>query len=145
LGKLFVVIDTTCRPLVIISPAHLQEALRIDGKILDEHSFFPNAIAEKYTFGGYGAPISIRGQHMVCLRGLTRAMHKLAPEIKDETQEAVRKCFGTKSDWQNIQLVKECKALTGQITSRMLVGRPLCRFNPHVVSLNIVFHISNNQ
>lgn len=120
-------IDQTGRPQVFISPAHLDEALRIDGTVLDEHSFFPMTIAEKYTFGGYGQPIGINGQHVVCIRGLTRNMHRLSEDLSDETEYALGKYWGHESQWKEVKLVETCKFLTGAVTSRMLVGLPLCK------------------
>ncbi|KAH7048407.1 cytochrome P450 [Macrophomina phaseolina] len=126
-GKMFVTIDQTGRPQVFISPAHLEEALKFDGTALDEHSFFPMTIAEKYTFGGYGQPIGINGQHVVCIRGLTRNMHRLSEDLSDETQYALGKYWGHEAEWKEVKLVETCKFLTGAVTSRMLVGQKLCR------------------
>ncbi|KAK6823004.1 Cytochrome P450 [Apiospora arundinis] len=112
----------------MMSPSHLDEALRVDSALLDTHKHISKLLAEEYVFGGYGVPLSVAAHESTLMRGVSKNLNAMTPAICDETAHALEQHWGgVHGEWQERHIMAACADVVGQITNRMLVGLPLCR------------------
>ncbi|KAK8021975.1 Cytochrome P450 monooxygenase paxP [Apiospora rasikravindrae] len=126
-NRLWVCVDHTGSPEVMMSPMHLEEALRIDSVLLDAHKHISDLLAAKYTFGGYGVPLSLAAHESVLMRGVSKNLNAMTPAVCDETSHALKTYWGEDGEWHEKRIMAACVDVVGQITNRMLVGLPLSR------------------
>ncbi|KAK7961237.1 cytochrome P450 [Apiospora saccharicola] len=126
-NQLWVCVDHTGAPEIMMSPSHLDEALRIDSVLLDTHTHISKLLAEEYVFGGYGVPLSVAAHESTLMCGVSKNLNAMTPAICDETVHALETHWGGDGEWQEMRIMAACADVVGQITNRMLVGLPLCR------------------
>lgn len=129
-GKLWVCVDHAGSPEIMMSQEHLEEALKIDGTVLDSFRYISKTMAEKYLFAGYGVALPVAKHDDPLIRGVAKHLGEMAPILREETDHALRKHWGAGdagAEWREMSIMAACADPLGQITNRMLVGLPLCR------------------
>lgn len=129
-GQLWVCVDHVGSPEIMMSQGHLEEALKIDGTVLDSFRYISKLMAEKYLFAGYGVALPVAKHDDPLIRGVAKHLGEMAPILREETDHALRKHWGadeTSGEWREMKIMVACADVVGQITNRMLVGLPLCR------------------
>ncbi|GKT50142.1 uncharacterized protein ColSpa_10323 [Colletotrichum spaethianum] len=77
-----------------MSPAHFEDALKIDNVILDAHRHDSILSAEHCTFNGSGGRLNLAAHDNPLSRGVSRKLGVESAALCDETGEALKKHWG---------------------------------------------------
>lgn len=94
-------------------------------RILSAHHAHNSILYTEYNF--LGARMAEPFSHRVMHKYLARHLPGIIPAIEEEVVDAVDRALGKSEEWKSVNVWEMWLEIVPRVTSRLLVGRPVCR------------------
>ena len=93
--------------------------------VLSAHHAHNSILYTEYNFLGHDMtePFSNRVMH----KYLARHLPNIIPGIEEEVQDAIDETLGMETEWRKVNVWDMWLKIVPRVTSRLLVGKPICR------------------